>query len=219
MSISFLADKFAHIPTLNSNFTTPESKAKSVTILGSSVTSEALSEYMDLCSKVTKGLIENGYNVVSGCGATGIMGATYKSAKDNSLKDVFGKPIQNLAIVVEPAWGDEDIENCIPIGKATSEPDRITKFSKVSDNFIVFPGGESTLLETTSLIQKNKYPEKGENFKKIILVGQQIFSGLINQYQALFELGTVSKPPDQLFKVLNSEKEILKEFPKLNKLI
>jgi len=219
MSINLLSDKFAHIPILNPNYTTPESKAKTVTILGSSKTSDALSEYMDLCSKVTKSLMENGYNIVSGCGANGIMGATYKAAKDNSLKDSFGKPLQNLAIVVEPAWGDEDIENCIPVGKATSESDRISKFCKVSDHFIVFPGGESTLLETTSLIQKNKYPEKGEPFKRIILVGQQIFSGLVNQYQSFFELGTVSKPPEQLFKVLNSEKEILKEFPKLNKLV
>lgn len=216
MSISILSNtQFANIQPLNQAYTTPESKAKTVTVLGSSRTTDAIAEYMHLCSRATKGLVDNGYNILTGCNLKGIMGAAYKSAQDNSIKDANGKLLQNLAIVVEPAWGDEDLEHCITIGKATSEADRIDKFVRASDSFIIFPGGETTLQETTSLITKNKYPKAGESHKKIILVGEQLFAGLIEQYRTFCKLGTITTPFEKLFKVFNSEADILKEFPRI----
>lgn len=218
MSVSSAQNnKFANIPPLNEAYTTPASKARTVTILGSSRTIEPLQEWMDLCSKVTKGLVDNGYNVLSGCGQNGIMGAAYKSAEKASIKDANGRPIQNLAILA--GWADEDIEHCLPIGMSTSEADRIDKFAKVSDNFVIFPGGETSLQEITSLTPKNKYLKEGDSFKKIILVSQEFFHGLLQQYKKGIEWGTITTPFEKLFKVLDSEADILKEFPKLNRLI
>lgn len=204
---------------LNETYKTPESKARTVSILGSSRTTDALLDSMDLCSRVTKGLINNGYNILSGCGSNGIMGAAYRSASENSIKDISGRPIKNLAIVKEPAWGDEDLEHCVLIDKAPSEADRIEKFVKTSDSFIIFPGGETTMQETTSLIAQNKYPKDGDTYKKIILVGKEFFAGLIQQYKTGIQYGTITTPFEKLFKVLDSETDILKEFPKLNRLI
>ena len=211
-SISFKSsDLFKNIPSLNPEYTQEENKAKTVTILGSSKATDAILDSMDLCSKVTKDLINNGYNILTGCGAYGIMGAAYNAASENSVKDIeTGKPKQNLAIVMEPAWGDEDIEHCIPIGKSTSESDRIDKFSKTSNTILVFPGSATTIQEATSLIQKNEYT-KNEPLKKIILVGQKFFEGLKLQYDQLAEAKLLKHKPEELFTVVNSEEEILEQ--------
>lgn len=95
------------------------------------------------------------------------MGEVYNAAKEASLKVPSGgggklKPVRNLAIIVEPLWGDENLEDCVPIGKANSEADRIEKFTQVADNFVVFPGSAATLQEASTLIQKNRYQKNGE---------------------------------------------------------
>ena len=58
------------------------------------------------------------------------------------------------------------------IDKATSEGDRIEKFCKVSNTFILFPGGTTTMQEATTLIQHNKYSKTG-NLLTIILFGRE----------------------------------------------
>lgn len=208
-------DSMAAVPELDEKYTTPENRAKTVTILGSSRTSDSILSSMDLCSKLTADLIHSGYNIQTGCGANGIMGSAYNSAKENSTRDIeTGKPIQNLAIIMEPAWGDEDLDNCVPIGKATSENERLTKFKKTSDTFVVFPGSATTIEETALLIQQNEYSHRGTPLKKIILVSNEFFSGLKQQYQKLFESKLLKHSPDELFTVLDSEEEILNEIEK-----
>jgi len=208
-------DAMAAVPELDEKYTTPDNRAKTVTILGSSRTSDSILNSMDLCSKLTADLIRGGYNIQTGCGANGIMGSAYNSAKENSKKDVeTGKPAQNLAIIMEPAWGDEDLENCVPIGKATSEDERLTKFKRTSDTFVVFPGSATTIEETALLIQQNEYSHRGTPLKKIILVSNEFFSGLKQQYQKLFESKLLKHSPEELFTVLDSEEEILNEIEK-----
>jgi predicted Rossmann-fold nucleotide-binding protein len=205
-------ETFESTPPLDEKYTTPESKAKTITVLGSSRTTSSVLESMDLCSKVTKDLVNSGYNILTGCGAHGIMGSAYNAAKENSVKDIkTGKPLQNLTIIMEPAWGEEDFENCVSIGRASSEAERITKFSKTSDNFIVFPGSATTMQESVTLIQKNEYTKKNEHLKKIILVGKEFFSGLTKQYQTLYDAKLLKHTPDELFKVVETEGEILNE--------
>ena len=197
---------------MNEKYTTLESKANTVTIMGSSKDTDGILDAMDLCSKVTKDLINIGYNINTGCGAKGIMGAAYNAAKENSAIDnETGKPLQNLSILVEPVWGDEDIENCVPIGKATSESDRIEKFGKTSNTFLIFPGSATTLLEASSLIQKNEYAPKNEPLKKLILVGEDFFAGTVKQYQSLYDAKLLKHTPDELFKVVDTKGEILNE--------
>ena len=207
-------DSFDSVPTrINKKYTNAKSRAKTITVLGSSRTKDSILESMELCSKVTKDLVLNGYNILSGCGSDGIMGAAYNAAKENSIKDLkTGKPLQNLSVLMVPPWGDENIKDCITIGKAKSENERIAKkFAKASNTFVIFPGSATTLEEATSLIQQNEYAHNNVKLKKIILVGKEFFSGLTQQYQKLFDSKLLKHSPDELFKVLNTKDEILKE--------
>lgn len=72
--------------------------------------------------------------------------------------------------------------------------------------------------EATSLINFKKHLEETDPVKKIILVGKDFFDGLLKQYETIFRFNPDwYKPPESLFKILNTPKEILKEFPKLLK--
>ena len=198
------------IPNLNPRYTTKESKQNTIAILGSSSNTESLEKYIKASSDITRHFVENGYNVVHGCGTKGIMGEVYNTAQRHSAKDTSGKPIQNLAIIVEPLWGDENLADCIPIGKANSEAERITKFAKVADTFVIFPGSAGTLQETTTLIQNNHYLKDGKA-KKVILFGTDFWNGIISQYKKLFDMKLLKENPiGKLFHIANSKEDVLK---------
>ena len=201
-------DRLKNIPQLNREYTTPEKRAKSVVILGSSKTTEPLMEYLDLCSQTTKELVKNGYNIITGCGTKGIMGAAYYAAKEASAINLEGKPVQNLAIIVNPLWGDENLDDCLVIGKASSESERIIKFTRVADNFVIFPGGTTTLQEATTLIRHNVHSEES-GLKKIILAGKEFFAGLKQQYETMAKMRFLKKVPDYFFKILSEKNEII----------
>lgn len=201
-------DKIDKIPDLNSRYTTPESKQKTVAILGSSAGTEALDRYLKACSDITRYFVENDFNIVHGCGSSGIMGEVYKTAQETSIKDSTGKPVQNLAIIVQPLWGDENLEDCVLIGKANSEAERIAKFTQVADNFVIFPGSATTLQEASTLIQGNRYPKSGE-VKKVILFGSDFWEGLIAQYKKIFDMKLFKENPiGKLFHVANSKEDV-----------
>ena len=164
---------------------------------------------MDKCSQITKALVLGGKNIVHGCGNSGIMGAAYKSAKMYSQKDIDGRPAQNLAIIAKPLWGDEDLENCIPLTYSNSEAERIEKFVQVANTFVIFPGSSTTLQEATTLITKNYYGNPQDK-KQIILVGRDFFKGLVEQYQKLYETKLIKCPPEELFRVVDNEDELNK---------
>lgn len=199
MQISFKA----YIPkTIPPIYTTDASRKNTVAILGSSKTTPDIMEYMKICADYTKNLILSGKNIVSGCGTAGIMGAAYNTAKEFSSKNEEGKPRQNLTIITNHLWGDEDLENCIPLTATNSEAERTEKFAEVADTIVIFPGGATTLQEATTLITKNHYGKK-ENMKNIILVGKNFFKGLIEQYQKLYESKLLKYKPEELFTVID----------------
>lgn len=203
-------DLINNIPSLDDRFTRPENKQKTVAILGSSGSTEPLEKYLKASSDITRYFVENGYNVVHGCGSHGIMGEVYNAAKEASIKSSEGKPLQNLAIIVQPLWGDENLQDCIAIGKANSEAERIAKFTQVADSFVIFPGSATTLQEATTLIQNNRYPKSGE-VKKIILFGSDFWEGLVNQYKKIFEMKLLKENPiGKLFHIANSKEEVIK---------
>lgn len=204
MNISFKAEIPAKI---SAQYFMPQSKQNTVGILGSSKTTEEIMDYMEACSNITKGLILNGKNIVHGCGNSGIMGAAYEAGKIYSQTDLTGRPVQNLAIIAQPLWGDEDLENCIPLTTSTSEADRIDKFSQIADSFVIFPGSSTTLQEATTLITKNYYG-KPEDKKQIILVGKDFYKGLYDQYQKLYECKLIKCPPEDLFTIVDTEDEV-----------
>lgn len=188
-------------------YKTPKSRANTVVVLGSSRAADDILEYMDICSNSVKSMVLSGKNILTGCGTKGIMGSAFYSAKEYSVKNNAGKPIQNLAIITEPLWGDEDLENCITIASAKSEADRIEKFAEVADTMIIFPGSAGTLQEATTLISKNYYG-KPEDKKKIILVGKHFFKGLIEQYNKLYAAGLIKYKPSELFTVVDNEEQL-----------
>ena len=205
---NLVVNPLKNIPDLDRKYTTPERRAKAVVVLGSASTTEPLMEYMDLCAKTTKEFVNLGYNIVTGCGTKGIMGSAYNAAKEASAVNLKGKPVQNLGIVVNPLWGDENLKDCIIIGKASSEAERIIKFTKVADCFIFFPGGTTTLQEAATIIRYNVHNEENK-FKKIILVGKEYFDGMKKQYETMAKMKFLKKVPDYFFKILSEKNEII----------
>lgn len=191
--------------TINEKYKSPESRKETVAVLGSSKSAEEIMDYMEMCANSTRVLVLNGKNMVHGCGSDGIMGEVYRSAYNYSRKNSDGKPVQNLAILA--GWPDEDKKHCIPIAVAKSEADRIEKFAQVADTMLIFPGGAGTLQEAATFISNNYYG-KPENRKKIILVGSDFFKGLVEQYNQLYKAGMIKNKPEELFTVVDSEKEI-----------
>ncbi len=203
-------DSVKTIPGLNPKYTTKASKQNTVAFLGSSTSTESLEKYLKASSNITRYFIENGFNVVHGCGSKGIMGEVYRAAQIHSVKDFQGKPVQNLAVVVEPLWGDENLVDCIPIGKAKSEAERITKFTQVADNFVIFPGSAGTMQEATTLIQNNHYRKDGEA-KNVVLFGAEFWEGFVGQYKKLFDMKLLKENPiGKLFHIANSKEEVAK---------
>ena len=204
MQVSFRAN----IPkNISSVYKTKQSKQNTIAVLGSSKSAESVLNYMDMCSNSVKAFIQSGKNVVHGCCVNGIMGAAYMAGKNYSARDSENKPIQNLAIITNPLWGDEDLENCVTIGTASSEADRIEKFTQVADTILIFPGSTGTLQEAATLISKNYYG-KSEDKKRVILVGKEFFSGLDSQYKTLQKAGLIKCPLDELYIIADSEEEI-----------
>lgn len=189
-------------------YKTDNNREKTIGILGSSSSREKIMNYMQACSNITKGLVLSGKNIVHGCGNAGIMGAAYDSCKIYSNKDDLGRPEQSLAIIAVPMWGDEDLENCKPIATAKSEADRIEKFAQVANKFIIFPGGPGTIQEVSTLISKNYYGNP-EDRKQIILVGKDFYKGIQEQYQELYDAKLIKCPPEELFTVVDTEKEVM----------
>lgn len=199
------------IPSLDNKYTAPESRKNTVAILGSSKDTAFLDQYMKASSDVTRHFIKNGYNVVHDCGSEGIMGQVYNSALMASKKDLSGKPVQSLAIVAQPLLGDENLKDCVVIGKACSEAERVAKFASVADNFVIFPGSVATLQETATLIQNNKYQKTGEA-KKVILFGTRFWENFVLQYKKLFGMCFLDENPvGKLFQLANSREDVIKQ--------
>ena len=203
------------IPSLDSRYTTNEQKHKTVTILGSSKGTDQIANAMGKASQAADELIKKGYNVLTGCGNSGIMRAAYNAAHEAETNPFNKKAGENLAIVVSPLWGDENLEDCRIIGIADSEAERIKKFEKTSDNFIVFPGSAATLQEAATLITDKVYPKGDDTPKNIFLVGKEYFKGLKEQYDRIYEAGLLKVKPENLFKVVDSTEEILQNFPEV----
>lgn len=190
-------------------YKTDVSKRNTIAVLGSSKASDSIMNYMELCTNTVKGLMLAKKNIVHGCGTTGIMGAAHYAGVKYSSKNQEGKPLQNLGIVTDKLWGNEDTDNCVMLTSAKSESDRIDKFGEVADTMLIFPGSVTTLQEAATLIQK-KYYGSFEDRKKILLVGKDYFKGLDEQYQTLYKNGLINCKPEELYTIVNNIDEINK---------
>ena len=204
MQVTFQGYIPKNIPQI---YKTAQAKKDTVAVLGSSRSTDKITSYMDMCSNIVKGLLKADKKIVHGCGTTGIMGAAHYAGVKYSRTDREGKPEQNLGIVTDKLWGNEDTDNCIMLTSARSESDRIDKFTEVADTILVFPGSVTTLQEATTLIQKNYYGESKDK-KKIILIGKEYFKGLDEQYHTLYKNGLITTKPEELYTIADSEDEI-----------
>ena len=191
-------------PVIDSRYFKPENKAKNIVILGSSRNSKEVDKYLKTCSDITRYFVEHGYNIVHGCGTTGIMGETYKTAQKYSIKDTNNKPIQNLAIITEQLWGNENLNDCVLIGKATSEADRIEKFVKIADKFVIFPGSAGTIQEASTLVQKNVY---NQNPPKVVLFGSDFWKPFEMVYKKIIEFDLLKKK--HLFDIVDKASDVI----------
>jgi predicted Rossmann-fold nucleotide-binding protein len=144
------------------------------------------------------------------------MGAAYAAAAENANAPARDGRVrgENLVITVRPAWGDENLADARAIGIADSEAERVAKFSKTSDTFLIFPGSAGSLQEASTLIAQNAYRGKAP-LKRIVLVGRDFFSGLQRQYQRLYDDGLLKERPEGLFRIADTAEELLAELPPL----
>ncbi|MDD5304000.1 MAG: LOG family protein [Elusimicrobia bacterium] len=208
---------FDEIPALDARYAGPESRARTVTVLGSSKSVEPIKAQVALSAEASGELIRRGYNVLTGAGNAGVMGASYAAAAENANAAAPDGRVrgENLVIAVRPAWGDENLADARAIGVADSEAERIEKFAKTSDSFLIFPGSAGSLQEAATLIAKNAY--RGEApLKRIILVGRDFFGGLAQQYQRLFADGLLKESPETLFRIVDTAEELLSGFLPVN---
>lgn len=199
---------------IDEKYTSQESKDKTVTILGCSQDADPIKEPMTKTYYIAKELVNRGYNVLTGCGDKGIMGAAYKGAL--SAEKNQENPEKNLAILVNPLWGNEDTKHCKVIAKlASSESDRIENgFLKASNNFLIFPGGAGSMQEAATFIAKNRYCCKNSQHLNILLVGKDYYRGLEQQYDDMYKAGALRTEPKKLFKIIDAD-DVLKNFPDL----
>lgn len=200
---------FAEIPEFDERYTGPESRARTVTVLGSSKSVDPIKEQVALSAAVSGALVRGGYNVLTGAGNAGVMGAAYKAAAENA--NAAPKRGENLVLAVRPGWGDENLSDARAIGIADSEPRRVEAFAKVSDNFLIFPGSAGSIQEAAILVAMNAYRGKAP-LKRVILVGRDFFGGISQQYQRLFADGLLKEAPEALFSVVDTAEEILAPF-------
>ena len=200
---------FAEIPEFDERYTGPESRARTVTVLGSSKSVDPIKEQVALSAEASGELVRRGYNVLTGAGNAGVMGAAYASAAANA--NAAPRRGENLVLAVRPGWGDENLSDARAIGIADSEPRRVEAFTKVSDNFLIFPGSAGSIQEAAILVAMNAYRGKAP-LKRIILVGRDFFGGISQQYQRLFADGLLKEAPEALFRVVDSLDEILSGF-------
>jgi predicted Rossmann-fold nucleotide-binding protein len=207
---------FDDIPPLDARYTGPESRARTVTVLGSSKSVDPIKAQIGVSADVAGELIRRGYNVLTGAGNAGVMGAAYAAAAENANAAARAGRVsgENLVIAVRPAWGDENLADARAIGIADSEAERIEKFARTSDSFLIFPGSAGSLQEAATLIAKNAYRGKAP-LKRIILVGRDFFGGLSQQYHRLFADGLLKESPEALFRVVDTAEELLAGFAPL----
>ena len=190
------------------------SKENNVAILGSSKATDSVDilNAMVKASEVSRLLVHSGKNILTGCGAKGVMGSAFYSAVNHSTRDENGKPEQNIVILKRPFWGDEDFDNCTIFGSEKSEAARIERFIETADSFVIFPGGPGTLQEATTIISNNYYNK--ENPKKVVLVGLKYFENLDEQYWKMYDAGLIDCIPYELYTIVDEVDEVLKEIEK-----
>lgn len=198
----------AEIPDLDARYATPQSRAKTVAILGSSSSKTAIEPFVELATLLARDVVGRGGNVVTGAGNAGVMGAAFNAARDAAKKSGAG---ENLTLIKTPMWGDEDLAGGRAIGQAPSEEARVDKFIQVAATVVAFPGGAGTLLELNKLLFTLAYPAKEQPLpEKIVLVGSSTYwAGFKTQLDTLVTTGLLKAEVLERFRFPEGASELL----------
>lgn len=196
------------IPVLDPAYLSAASRAKTVIICGASSSKPGTVAYEPMAAAVSRAVVGAGGNVLTGCGSGGTMGAAYYAAADAAQAEGAG---ENLAIVKQPAWGDEDLANARVLATAQTEEARFDLFQKLGATLVLFPGGAGTLLEVAKAVEGAAYPRPGQPpFDTIVLVGTAFYAGLRLQLDALVEAGTMKAEVRSRFTFVDDAEELVR---------
>ncbi len=198
------------VPSLNERYTRPESRARTVAVLGASASKEATRPYEPWAAALARRVVSAGGNVVSGCGSKGIMGAAFAAARDAAALPGSG---ENLTIIRTPLWGDEDLVGGRAIGVAASEEKRLEKFLRVAHEVYVFPGASGTFLEIAKLVFAMAYPTRGAPPPdKVVLVGDY-WEALRQQLLTMRDTGQLAAAALERVAFVTTEEQLLAQLP------
>lgn len=204
---------------------------RNVIVLGSSRSTPDSEKTLRKVEKIAKELALRGYNIVTGAGDCGVMGAAitgaYNAINLTDRRINWNAPEHvgaSISVVTQGGWGDEDLNRSTPISMAVSgdEHERVKIFNDLLENphsaVIIAEPGATTLQEATTLIAMNKYRKKGTPPNRIFLLGKDNFEGLQQQYARMYSRGNFPTDPydknskEKLFEVIEPDK-ILEKFP------
>ena len=159
-------------------------------------------EYARDAQRVGELLARNKLTLVFGGGNVGLMGTVASSAIENGGK-VIGISTKHVVSLQEPAHKDIDVK--IVDGLST----RKEQMFKLSDAFVILPGGIGTLDEMTDIMTKQQV---GESSKPIYMLNTakywEIFGQVMTHMQ---DEGFMPSADDYNLHVVNSPEELIKK--------
>ena len=177
------------VPPLDARYVTPASRARTVVICAGSSSKPGVVPYEPFTAALATAVVRAGGNLVTGGGTKGPMGAAFKAGAAAARAEGAG---ENLMVVKEPVWGDEDFVNASAIGKAPSESARFEHFQRVGATVVICAGGPGALLELAMAINGVVYPSPDlPPFTSIIVVGD-FYEGMKRQVATYVDAGTMT---------------------------
>jgi len=174
-----------------------------VSIFGSART-QPEDPYFGLSVDIAKALVDSGYGVITG-GGPGIMEAGNKGAREAKGASVG----LNIDLPFEQEYNPYiDADKLINFNYFFV---RKVMFVKYSQGFVCMPGGFGTLdelFESLTLIQTKKIKQR-----PVLLVGSQYWNGMVDWINEvmLIQNGNISSDDMNLFKVVDTVDEVIKE--------
>jgi predicted Rossmann-fold nucleotide-binding protein len=184
------------VPALDERYVAPASRACTVVICAGSSSKPGVVAYEPFTAALARSVVGVGGNVLTGGGTKGPMGAAFNAAALTAKEDKAG---QNLMVMKEPVWGDEDFVKGRGVGRAPTEEARFDLFQRLGATLVICPGGPGALLEASKAIMGVAYPNPDlPQFDTIVVVGD-FYEGLKRQVETYVAAGTMK--PEQAAKL------------------
>ena len=155
--------------------------------------------YKDAAYELGQEIAKAGYIFSFGAGSSGIMGACARGVDSRGGYTIGVTP--HFMHKFEPIYECSEIMECRTMG------DRKETLERISDAFIVGPGGIGTMDEFFQIITLK---ELGQLDKPIILFNVEgYFDKLVDTLQTMLESGFLRRNAMSLFRVANTPQEVL----------